>query len=98
MSKPKKMKERANLKPLPWEWDLHQYGPDGKKNSPEKWTWPATGKWEVYSVYDSNWEKHIPYLVSPDGKESHVFAGTCGEYFAREHADVENGFPPDPTM
>jgi len=56
----------------------------------------ATGKWEVYHVWDSNWDKCVPAVVRPDGVIDHVYGGFPeGEWLAQQYVDDENGDSPE---
>jgi hypothetical protein len=54
-----------------------------------------TGKWEVYHVWDSNWDKAVPAVFNPDGVLDHVYSGYPeGEWLADQYVEHKNYGPP----
>lgn len=56
---------------------------------PDTPKYPPTGKWEVRHEFDSNWERHAPVLVDPNGfVDSTYVPGDMGQ--AQGWADTYN--------
>ena len=54
---------------------------------PKTPTFPPTGRWEVRSRWDSNYENLVPVVVDPEGREDGAY-----EPGARCHAEVDAAY------